>query len=136
MSNIHPTAWILALKWYRQGMFLEKIYFALWIRRKLEKKEFLKSYIVLLRAKLNCTIYASQMGLLAGASQVATRKAGPMYDFKNSFFLAFIYIHRAKYIFSRDMFCPPHFWAKIHCVTRLYLLSYIVFIFCLLKEIS
>ena len=40
----------------------------------------------------------------------------PMYDFKNSFSLAFIYIHIKKYIFSRDMFCLPHFWAKIHGV--------------------
>ena len=39
-----------------------------------------------------------------------------MYDFKNSFSPAFVYIHRAKYIFSRDMFCLPHFWAKIHSV--------------------
>ena len=29
------TPWILALKWYRQNMSLEKIYFAIWIRRKL-----------------------------------------------------------------------------------------------------
>ena len=42
------------------------------IRRKSGKKEFLKSYIVLLRAELNCTIYASRMGQSAGASQVAT----------------------------------------------------------------
>ena len=40
----------------------------------------------------------------------------PMYEFKNSFSLAFVYIHRAKYIFSRDMFFLPHFWAKIHGV--------------------
>ena len=40
----------------------------------------------------------------------------PMYDFKNSFSFAFVYIHRAKYIFSRDMFCLPYFWAKIHGV--------------------
>ena len=40
----------------------------------------------------------------------------PMYDFKNSFSPAFINIHRAKYIFSTDMFCLPHFWAKIHGV--------------------
>ena len=43
----------------------------------------------------------------------------PMYDFKNSFSLAFVYIHRAKFIFSRDMFCLPHFWAKIHGVSVL-----------------
>ena len=41
-----------------------------------------------------------------------------MHDFKNSFFLNFLLIHRAKYIFSRDMFCLPHFWAKIHGVFK------------------
>ena len=61
------TPWILALKWCKQNMSLEKIYFALWKLRKLEKKEFLKSCIVLLRAELNCTNYASRMGRLAGA---------------------------------------------------------------------
>ena len=40
----------------------------------------------------------------------------PMYYFENSFSPAFVYIHWAKYIFSRDMFCLPHFWAKIHGV--------------------
>ena len=34
------TPWILALKWHRQNMSLEKIYFALWIRRELGKIEF------------------------------------------------------------------------------------------------
>ena len=41
-----------------------------------------------------------------------------MYDFKNSFSPAFVYIHRTKYIFSRNMFCLPHFWAKIHSENR------------------
>ena len=40
-----------------------------------------------------------------------------MYDFKNSFFPNFLLIHRAKYIFSRDMFCLHHFRAKIHGVS-------------------
>ena len=62
------TLWILALKWYRQNMSLEKIYFTLLMKTKIGKKEFLKSYIVLLRAELNCTVYAGQMGQLAGAS--------------------------------------------------------------------
>ena len=62
------TPWILALKWHRQNMSLEKIYFAPWIRRKLGKKEFLKSHIVLLRAELNSTIDVSWMGQSAGAS--------------------------------------------------------------------
>ena len=39
-----------------------------------------------------------------------------MYDFKNSFFPNFLLIYRAKYIFSRDMFCLYHFGAKIHGV--------------------
>ena len=39
-----------------------------------------------------------------------------MYDFKNSFFPNFLLTHRAKYIFSRDMFCLYHFRAKIHGV--------------------
>ena len=33
----------------------------------------------------------------------------PMYNFKNYFSPAFVYIHRAKHIISRDMFCLPHF---------------------------
>ena len=49
-------------------MSMEKIYFTLLIKTKLGKKEFLKLYIVLLRAELNCTIKASQMGRAAGAS--------------------------------------------------------------------
>ena len=40
----------------------------------------------------------------------------PMYDFKNSFSPAFVYIHREKYIFSRDMFCLP----QIHGVSFFY----------------
>ena len=40
-----------------------------------------------------------------------------MYDFKNSFFPNFLLIHRAKYIFSRVMFCLYHFRAKIHGVS-------------------
>ena len=42
----------------------------------------------------------------------------PMYDFKILFFLILSYIHRAKYIFSSDMFCLHHFWAKIHGVVK------------------
>ena len=54
----------------------------------------------------------------------------PMYDFKNSFSPAFVYIHRAKYIFSRDMFCLPHFGAKIHGV----LLEVKLLLFCCLSS--
>ena len=43
-----------------------------------------------------------------------------MYDFKNSFSPDFICIHRAKYIFSKDMFCLPHFWTKIHGVSYVF----------------
>ena len=39
-----------------------------------------------------------------------------MYHFKNSFFPNSLIIHRAKYIFSIDMFCLYHFGAKIHGV--------------------
>ena len=49
------TPWIFALKWYRLKMSLEKIYFALWIRRKLGKREFLKLYIGLLSCHLTST---------------------------------------------------------------------------------
>ena len=35
-------------------------------------------------------------------------------DFKNSFSLYFAFIHRAKYIFSRDIFCLYYFRAKVH----------------------
>ena len=49
-------------------MSQKKIYFTLLIKTNLGKKEFLKLYIVLLRAELNCTNKASRMGLAAGAS--------------------------------------------------------------------
>ena len=39
-----------------------------------------------------------------------------MYDLKNSFFPIFLLIHRATYIFSRDMFWRYHFRAKIQGV--------------------
>ena len=39
-----------------------------------------------------------------------------MYDFKNSFSSDFANIHRAKYIFSREMFCLYHFSAIIRDV--------------------
>ena len=57
-------------------MSLEKTYFTLLIKTKLEKKEFLNSYIVLLRAELNCTIKVSQMGQAASASWVASLNGG------------------------------------------------------------
>ena len=39
-----------------------------------------------------------------------------MYYFKNSSFPNFLLIHRARYIFSRDMICLYHFKAKIYDV--------------------
>ena len=41
-----------------------------------------------------------------------------MYDFKNRFSPDFVCIHRAKYIFSRYMFCLPYFWGKIQGVSH------------------
>ena len=37
-------------------------------KEKIREERIFESNIVLLRAELNCTIYASQMGRLAGAS--------------------------------------------------------------------
>ena len=45
------------------------------IKKTLGKREFLKSYVVLLRAELNCNNKASQMGQAGGADQVTTREA-------------------------------------------------------------
>ena len=45
----------------------QKIFFAPWVKTKLGEKEFLKSYTVLLRAELTCTIKSSQTGRVAGA---------------------------------------------------------------------
>ena len=57
------------LEMERQNMSLEKTYSTLLIKKELGKKEFLKSYIVLLRSEeLNCTIRAGQMGQAADAS--------------------------------------------------------------------
>ena len=47
-----------------------------------------------------------------------------MYDFKNSFFLNFLLIHIATYIFSRDMFCLYYFRAKIHSVCNFSMLQF------------
>ena len=49
------TPWILALKWHRENMSLEKIYFALWIHTKAGEKEFLKLYIGLSSCYLTST---------------------------------------------------------------------------------
>ena len=66
------------------------------------EKEFLKLYIGLSSCHLTTT------------GRPALKRT--MYDFKNSFFFDFLLIQRAKYIFSRDMFCLYHFWTKINSV--------------------
>ena len=101
------TQWIMAQKWYGQNMSLEKINFALWIKTKLGKKEFLKLYIVLLKAGLNCTFMPAKRA--GWTVLVRWQLKRTMYDLKNYFSPAFVYIHRAKYIFSRDKFCLPYF---------------------------
>ena len=82
----HREFWL----WNDTYMSLEKICFALWIRRRLGKKEFFKSYCVLLRAELNCTKYASQTSRLAGSSLVATGKANVRFQ---KFFFTCLCIH-------------------------------------------
>ena len=56
------------LEMVEENMSLEKTYSTLIFKTKFGKKESLKSYIVLLRAGLNCNIKAIQMGWGAGAS--------------------------------------------------------------------
>ena len=55
LKNDRYTLWIFAQKWGRQNMFLEKIYFALWMYTKAGEKEFLKSYIRLSSCHLTST---------------------------------------------------------------------------------
>ena len=74
------------------------------------EKEFLKSYIVLLRAELNCTIYASQMGRSAGASSVATRKANV--QFQKFFFPCFCVHSLSKIHFFQRHVLPTPFLSK------------------------
>ena len=57
---------------------------------KLGEKEFLKLYIVLLRAELNCTNNASWMCQVAGASKVTTRKVNVRFQ---KFFFPCFCIH-------------------------------------------
>ena len=65
-TSVRFTLWILTQKWYRQNVSLEKKYFALLIKTKLGKKEILKSYIVLLRAELNCKLTLYQVPNIRG----------------------------------------------------------------------
>ena len=44
-----------------------------------------------------------------------------MYDFKNYFSPLLYTSIEHKYFFSRDMFCLPYFWAKIHSVMPQYI---------------
>ena len=59
-----------------------------------------------------------------------------MYNFKISFPPAFFYIHRAKCIFSRDMFFLPLLWAKIRGVELNHLQSLVGLAFTFLKPHS
>ena len=69
--------------------------------------EFLKSFI---RADLNCTIYASRMGRLACASQVATRKANV--QFQKFFFPCFCIHSQSKIYFFQRHVLPNQFLSK------------------------
>ena len=83
---------------------------------KAREKEFLKLYIVLFSFHLTSTGQPAHSAGIYGAVQLSPQK--DMYDFKTSFFPNFPLIHRAKDIFSIDMFCMYHFRAKIHGVKR------------------
>ena len=78
------------------------------------EKEFLKSYIGLSSCHITSTGQPAHSAGINGAVYLGLQRT--MYDFKTSFFLNFLLIHRAKYIFSRDMFSLYHFRAKIHGV--------------------
>ena len=91
-------------------MSLEKIYFDLQMRRKLGKIEFLILYIVLLRVELKCTIYASRMGLSAGASQVAIQRANV--QFQKFFFACFCTHSQSKIYFFQGHVLPTPFLSK------------------------
>ena len=76
-----------------------------------KEKEFLQSYSCHLTITGRLTFQAGSNG---------TCQLSPQKDnvrFQNSFFPDFLLIHRAKYIFSRDMFCLYHLRAKIHSVS-------------------
>ena len=81
------------------------------------EKEFLKSYIGLLSCHLTSTGRPAHLAGMNGVVLLGPQRT--TYDFKNSFFPNFLLIHKAKYIFSRDMFCLHHFRAKIHGVASL-----------------
>ena len=85
-------------------MSLEKTYSTLLIKTKLGKKEFLKSYINLLRAELSCTITAAEWARWPVLARWHLERT--MYDFKNSLFTNFLLVHEAKYFFFKDMFFP------------------------------
>ena len=95
-------------------MSLEEIYFSLWIRNKLGEKEFLKLYIVLLRAELNCTIYASRMGRSVGASLVATWKSNVRFQ-KFSFPCFYIYSSKKIFFFQGHVLPTPFLSKNSKC---------------------
>ena len=59
--------WIFAQKWCKQNMFLEKIYFALWMYTKAGEKEYLKSYIGLSSCHLTSTGWPAHLAGINGA---------------------------------------------------------------------
>ena len=92
------TPWILALKWYRKNMPLEKIYFGILWLSKAGKQTFLNSYIVLLWALLTCTIKCSLTGQFTSVTWflgqkdnvgIQKKKSSPAFSFRvnqNKFF--------------------------------------------------
>ena len=95
-------------------MSLEKIYLTLLIKKKLGRKKFLNRTLPFWGLSWTAALKPAKWAGRPVLVRWQLRR--PMYDFKNSFSPAFIYILRAKYNFSRDMFCLYHFWAKIHRV--------------------
>ena len=93
--HIGLTPWIFAQKWYRQNMSLEKTYFALWIVKTWERKNFwnrtLSFWGLSWTAPLKPARWAGWL-LLARWHLKRT-----MYNMKNSFSL--VCIHAVKYIF-------------------------------------
>ena len=76
------------------------------MQTKFGEKEFLKSYNVLLRCHLTSTGHPVHPAGFNGVVQLSPQKDNVRIQ---KFFLTnFVLIHRAKYIFFRDMFCLQH----------------------------
>ena len=91
---------------YGKNMFLQKYILLYECRQNQKKNNFQnQSFEILNQPRLKLMLH------------VSSALERTMYDFKNSFFPNFLLIHRAKYIFSIDMFCVYHFKAKIHGVS-------------------